>query len=169
MVSLYYLYVSVDIDNICYNWLLYVVVVIVLFIWLPFCYVIVHQNICCNSSFLVAKFLCHRRWQLETLFSLYISDAIVSLIVNQILSINSTTTTTTTIQQSHHQSMSGLSNVKSDRPLCFANDYRTTLNTLFLLLSPFFLYGQYSCNQQPHRHLHLLTCYITIIFSLSHL
>ena len=97
MVPLYYLYTFVDMADIRYNRLLWVMVVIVLCISLPFCYVIVHQNICRNPSFLAAKFLCHRRRQLDTLFSLYVSDSIVSFILNQIKLIDLTTTATTTI------------------------------------------------------------------------
>ena len=113
MVPLYSLYVSIDMADLCYNRLLWVVVVTILFISLPFCYVIVHRNICRNSSFSAAKFLYHRHRQLDTLFSLYVSDSIVSFILNRIESIDpttTTTTTTTTIRQSHHRSMSGLLN-----------------------------------------------------------
>ena len=106
MVPLYSLYTSVDMADIRYNQFLWVMVVIVLCISLPFCYVIVHRNICRNPSFLSAKFLCHRRRQLDTLFSLYVSDSIVSFILNHIESIDSTTTTT--IRQSHHRPMSGM-------------------------------------------------------------
>ena len=165
MVSLYYLYILVDIADIRYNWLLWVVVVIVLFIWLPFCYVIVHRNICRNPSFLATKFLCHRRQKLDTLFSLYVSDSIVSFILTRIESIDSTTTTTTTtIRQSHHRSMSGLLN----RIILFFSLIITAL-LLIHCSSRFlrsFLYGRYSRDQQPRGHLHSSTCYITTIFSL---
>ena len=80
-------------------------VVIVLCISLPFCYVIVHRNICRNPSSSVAKSLCHRRRQLDTPFSLYVSDSIVSFILNRIVSIDPMATTTATIGQSHHQPM----------------------------------------------------------------
>ena len=132
MISLYYLYVPVDIADIRYNWLLWIVVVTILFIKLPFCYVIAHQNICRNPFFSDEKFLCHRRRQLDTLFSLYVSDAIVSFILNQI-DRSDNNNNNSTIPSSIDERI-----VKSDRPLCFANNYHTTLNTLFLLLSPFF-------------------------------
>ena len=95
MALLYSLYTSVDMNNICYNRLLWVMEVIVLCISLPFCYVIVHRNIYRNPIFLAAKFLCQRRRQLDTLFSLYVSDSVVSFILNRIVSIDSMTTTTT--------------------------------------------------------------------------
>ena len=105
MVPLYSLYVFVDMANICYNRLLWVMVVIILCISLPFCHVIVHKNISRNPSSSVAKLLCHRRRQLDMPFSLYVSDSIVSFILNRIVSIDLMTTTTTTIRQSHHQPM----------------------------------------------------------------
>ena len=101
-------------------------VVIVLCISLPFCYVIVHRNICRNPSFSVAKSLCHRCRQLVTLFSLYISDSIVSFILNRIVSINPKTTPTTTIQQ--FPSLTNWIVDLSDRPLPCVNNYHITLN-----------------------------------------
>ena len=160
MVPLYSLYTFVDMADICYNRLLWVMVVIALYISLPFCYVIVHRNICRNPSSSVAKSLCHRRRQLDTPFSLYVSDSIVSFILNRIESIDptTTTTTTTTIRQSHHRSMSGLSN-------------RIILFVSLIITAPFlihcsyrflrsFRYGRYSRDQQPRRPV----CYITIDF-----
>ena len=106
MVPLYSLYTFVDMADIRYNRLLWVMVVIVLCISLPFCYVIVHQNIYRNPSSLVAKSLWHRRQQLDTPFSLlYASDSIVYFLLNRIVSIDPMTTTTTTIRQSHHRPM----------------------------------------------------------------
>ena len=126
MVPLYSLYTFVDMADIRYNRLLWIMVVIVLCISLPFCYVIVHRNICGNPSSSMEKSLCHRRRQLDTPFSLYVSDSIVSFILNRIVSIDPMTTPTTTIQQ-----FPSLTNVivdVSDRPLPCVNNYHTTLN-----------------------------------------
>ena len=155
MVPLYSLYISVDMVDIHYNWLLWVWVVFVtiLFVSLLFCYVIVHRNICRNSSFSAAKFFYHRHRQLDTLFSLYVYESIVSFILNRIESIDpKTTTKTTTIRQSHHRSMSGLSNriilfvsLIITAPLLIYCSYRFLCS---------FLYGRYSRDQQSRGHLH---------------
>ena len=167
MVPLYSLFTFVDMADICYNRLLWVMVVIVLCISLPFCYVIVHRNICRNPSFSVAKSLCHKRWQLDTLFSLYVSDSIVSFILNRIVSIDPmTTTTTTTIRQSHHRPMGLL--------MYQIVLFRVSIITVsFLIHCPSrslcsFCYGRYSCDEKPRGHRPMgLLMYQIVLFLVS--
>ena len=81
--------------------------------------------ICRNSSFSAAKLLYYRHRQLDTLISLYVSDSIVSFILNRIVSIDPMTTPPTTIQQ--FPSLSNWIVDLSDRPLPCVNNYHITL------------------------------------------
>ena len=140
MVPLYSLYIPIDMTDICYNWLLWAMVVIVLCISFHFCYVI-------TRKYLSQLFLFGRKILIPQTLTIRYAVFFVHFWFHCFFYFESNQ-----IDQSDNNNNNNNNNnnltisssideriVKSDHPLCFANNHRTTLNTLFLLLPWFFL------------------------------